>query len=43
MNAKDYRDYYYPFGSPYDFDNYEIWNKTINNSSEQSYTTAPVR
>ena len=26
--SKDYRDYYYPFGSPYDFDNHEIWDKT---------------
>lgn len=25
--SHDYRDYYYPFGAPDDFDNYEIWNK----------------
>ena len=25
--SNDYRDYYYPFGSPDDFDNHEVWQK----------------
>jgi len=25
--SNDYREYYYPFGSPYDFDNHEVWNR----------------
>lgn len=25
--SNDYREYYYPFGSPYDFDNHEVWDK----------------